>query len=216
MIPVSPTTRTTLVANAHHQFYGRFCTARAAMRQMMNGNARGVDASGMDISWTGADITNLNGRPSEYSWVEKSVQLWPDQPCLRSAPNRVTGEEVQWPVPTIIICSHHFGYPAKRGENVSLRKLYAIQKGICQYCYDKIPFSEATKDHIYPKDLGGSNHDFNLALACRKCNSKKSNIYPYFDKDGNVPSGVNVNTYLRELYEGVEIRPEMYPYLFQK
>jgi len=215
MIPVSPTTKTTLVANARHEFYGKFCTARAAMRLMMNGKARGVDATGMDISWTGADITNHNGRPSAYSWVERTVQLYPDQPCLRSAPNSM-GEEVQWPVPTIIICSHHFGYPAKRGENVSLRRLYAIQKGICQYCWEKIPFSEATKDHIYPKDLGGTNNDFNLALACKKCNGKKSNTYPYYDKNGNPPEGVSVHAYLSHLYEEAEIRPEMYSYLLSK
>lgn len=216
MIPVDPNKRTSLLLNRHHMSYGRFCTARRAIQLMVKNRARGIDAAGADVSWTGVDIVNLNGSPSQYSWCEKSVQLHPDQPALRSAPNRVTGEETLWPVPTILVCTHHLGVYERRGTSVSLRTLYSISKGTCEYCGDKIPFSEATKDHVYPRSLGGSNDDFNLVLACRSCNSRKGAEYPHYTKDGRLPEGVTVHSFLAHMYEGVDIRPEMEPYLYQR
>jgi hypothetical protein len=41
----------------------------------------------------------------------------------------------------------------------------------CTYCGDRIgPFE---KDHVYPKWRGGSDHETNLVLACRRCNQLK-------------------------------------------
>lgn len=216
MIPVPPGKRTTLLVNRYHLSYGRFCTARRAIQLMIKGRVRGIDASGAEISWTGADITNIGAPASEYCWADKTVDLFPDQPALRSAPNAMTGEETLWPVPTIIVCVHHLGVPERRGQSVSLRTLYSISKGICEYCGDKIPFHEATKDHVYPKSLGGSNEDFNLVLACRSCNSKKGNSYPHLTADGKLPEGVTVHSFLAHMYEGVDIREEWEPYLYQR
>jgi hypothetical protein len=216
MIPVNPNKRTTLLLNRHYLSYGRFCTARRAIQLMIKGRAKGIDASGAGISWTGADIDNLNGTPSEYSWSEKNVQLYPDQPSLRSAPNPLTGAETMWPVPTILVCTRHIGIPERRGSSVSLRTLYNLSKGVCEYCGDKIPFAEATKDHVYPRSLGGSNDDFNLVLACRRCNSKKGASYPHYKPDGTLPEGVTLHSFLSHMYEGMDIRPEMEPYLYQR
>jgi 5-methylcytosine-specific restriction endonuclease McrA len=216
MIPVSPNKRTTLVLNSHHLSYGRFTTARRTMQLMVKGRVKGIDASGTDISWTGVDLSNLSGPGSDYSWQEGTVQLYPDQPCLRSAPNALTGEETQWAVPTMIVCTYHLGFPQRKGSSVSLRTLYHMSKGICEYCGDKIPFQEATKDHVYPRDLGGSNDDFNLVLACRSCNSKKSNTYPYYTSEGKLPAGVSIHSFLAHMYEGIDIRPEWEPYLYQR
>ncbi len=33
-----------------------------------------------------------------------------------------------------------------------------------------------TKDHLIPKSLGGSDNYENFALACAKCNRRRSNI----------------------------------------
>lgn len=214
MIPVNPNKVTTLIVNKFHLASGRFMTARAAFRQLMNGRVTGVDASGYDFSWTGADPTNIEGPGSDYNWRDVTIQLYPDQPCLRSAPNPMTGEETMWPVPTIVVTTYHFGYHAKKGENVSTRMLYNIHKGICQYCFEKISLSEATRDHIFPRTLGGSNDDFNLVLACKKCNSHKDCKYPYLDKDGNLPVGTSIHDYLSYVHRGIEIRPEWHPYLY--
>lgn len=215
MIPVNPDKKTTLVLDRHHISYGRFTTARRTIQQMIKGRVKGIDASGQDVSWNGVDIQNLDGPGTKYNWEDGTVMLFDDQPALRSAPNPVTGEETLWPVPTLIVCKFHLGVPQKAGSrSVSLRTLYNISKGICEYCGDKIPFDQATKDHVYPRDLGGSNDDFNLVLACRRCNSKKSNIYPYMNKDGKLPEGVTIHDFLSYMYEGVEIRKEWEKYLY--
>jgi len=56
--------------------------------------------------------------------------------------------------------------------------LYNIQKGRCCYCDKKISIDKMTSEHLIPKSLGGTKQTGNIALACKKCNSKRgSNIY---------------------------------------
>jgi len=43
----------------------------------------------------------------------------------------------------------------------------------CWYCGIKLTDSTTHVDHIIPKSLGGSDSIFNLALACKHCNSAK-------------------------------------------
>ena len=63
--------------------------------------------------------------------------------------------------------------------------LYYTQLGRCMYCGRKIDIEElgntdsVDRDHIYPQSLikDDSIHN-NLVLACKKCNSEKSNRFP--------------------------------------
>lgn len=182
---VDLTARTTLLLDKH---WGpiAYLNARACIRHLITGRIKGVDAVENIVSWDGSDIDQY---PTESSlcWKDVTVVLHDDQPYIRSAPNSVTGEETRHYIPTIGMCTHHFGIPNRKGENVSLRAVYSIYKGICQYCFNHIPFSEATKDHVYPRHLGGPGHDYNIVLACRPCNNAKGGEYPYHDKNGNVP-----------------------------
>lgn len=214
MIPVDPHQRTTLVLNKNYQSQGRFFTARAAIRHMMNGRVKGIDAVGNCVSWSGDEVNEVEGYSSSLNWANLNIELYPDNPCLRSAPNAITGAETQWPVPTIVVCTHHFGYHARAGQNVSLKTIYNIYKGTCQYCLEKISFSEATKDHVYPKSLGGTNDQFNLVLACRPCNAAKDNSYPYHNVDGKEVKPRSFSHYLNTLPEGMHIREEWKPFLF--
>lgn len=214
MIPVDPDSRTTLVLNRNYQSQGRFFTARASIRHMMNGRVKGIDAVGNCASWTGDEVSEVEGYSSSLSWSDLTIELHPDQPCLRSAPNVLTGEDTRWPVPTIVVCTHHFGYHARGNQQVSLKSVYRIYKGICQYCLSKISLSDSTKDHVYPKSLGGSNDDFNIVLACRSCNAKKDNIFPYYDARGNEVKPRGMNHYLAGVPEGTIIRDEWRPFLF--
>lgn len=212
MIPVEPGKITTLALDRHHMWDGRFFTARACFRQLMNGRIQGIDANGMPVTWTGASATNLNSPGTTINWQEKTVALFDDQPCMRSAPNTATGEVTEWAIPTIAIRTHYFGIHQRKGENISLRKLYKIQKGTCQYCGVRIPFSEATKDHIRPRSKHGTNDDENIALACRRCNSAKADIFPYYDRDGNIPKGVTRAGI--HVPDDIVIREEWKPYLY--
>lgn len=209
MIVVTPQTKTTLVVNRYHQAFN-VCTARAAIRHLMSGRVKGIDAKSNIVSWTGADL-DLAGH-STLRWYNNEVSLFDDQPCLRSAPDPLTGEEKKWAIPTIIVCTYHFGYQRRAGENVPLKVIYRVYKGICAYCYEKIPYSKATKDHVYPKSAGGTNHDFNLVLACRDCNSAKDDIHPYYDINGKEIKPRKIND-MMFIPEGIAIREEWKPYL---
>ena len=172
--------------NKYHQAFG-FCNARAALRHVMTNKAKGIDASGTMVSWTGADHDKEGVIRSSLSWYGNRVELFEDQPSLRSAPNPTTGEEVRWAIPTILVCNRNFGIDGKKARSISLRSLYNLYKGICAYCCTKIPYSHATKDQLYPNSKGGSNDDFNLILACKECNNEKDNLFPFFDIHGKLP-----------------------------
>lgn len=45
----------------------------------------------------------------------------------------------------------------------------------CAYCQKHLEGSDATADHIIPKDAGGTNDPANLVAACLRCNGLKSN-----------------------------------------
>jgi 5-methylcytosine-specific restriction endonuclease McrA len=211
MTTVTPQTKTSLLVNRNYQAFA-FCTARAAIKHLITGRVKGIDADGNTVSWTGTDVDL--GEESTLRWFNNQVSLYPDQPCLRSAPDHVTGKERKWAIPTILVCTYHFGYRKKSGENVSLKVLYKAYKGICQYCLEKIPYSYATKDHAFPKSKGGTNHDFNLVLACRNCNSKKDNLYPFYNVEGKEVKPVNIN-YVSFVPEDLIVREEWKPFLYQ-
>lgn len=201
MIPVDPHYESTLILNSHHQAMG-FLTARAVMRHLINKSVKGIDASGNFYMWEPENV-------SAPSWKDISVDVYPDQPCLRSA-------HKEYAIPTIVILQNSFGMKAKNKDSISLRKLYNHYKGTCQYCLEKIPFSVATQDHWYPREKGGSNHDFNLVLACRSCNAKKANIFPYHNVLGQPvkPKPIVQSVYRVSLSDGRPCREEWKPYLF--
>lgn len=206
MIPVQPNQYTTLALDGAYTSWGRFFTARQVIKKMMIGHVKGWDADGYIVSWDGRNLDNPTAPASPINWEDKTVALYADNPCLRSAPNSLTGLQTEWPIPTIVICTRWFGKKVKAGESISLRRLYKIEKGVCAYCGNHIPFSEATKDHIYPRSLGGSNDDFNLALACRKCNADKADTFPFYNKDGKIPEGAKARLF--HVPDGLVIRPE--------
>jgi 5-methylcytosine-specific restriction endonuclease McrA len=59
-------------------------------------------------------------------------------------------------------------------RNLNIRDNYT-----CQYCGrtkgQLINRERMTRDHIHPKDLGGTDEWLNVALSCNTCNNKKGN-----------------------------------------
>ena len=50
------------------------------------------------------------------------------------------------------------------------KRLYFKQMGICKGCNRKVPYNEATIDHIIPKCKGGTNARENCQMMCQGCN----------------------------------------------
>jgi 5-methylcytosine-specific restriction endonuclease McrA len=47
---------------------------------------------------------------------------------------------------------------------------------LCHYCGQRHKLYDLTVDHVVPRSRGGSNHLFNLVLACRPCNLAKGSM----------------------------------------
>jgi 5-methylcytosine-specific restriction endonuclease McrA len=59
---------------------------------------------------------------------------------------------------------------------------------VCEYCHspERLSANRFTIDHWRPVSLGGLDDWDNLALACRRCNERKSNALEAIDPETNV------------------------------
>ena len=68
----------------------------------------------------------------------------------------------------------------------ALRELVAQRaSSLCEYCHSPefVSADRFTVDHILPQSLGGSDQLSNLALACRRCNERRSNFMTGLDPE---------------------------------
>lgn len=56
---------------------------------------------------------------------------------------------------------------------------------LCEYCHspERLSANRFTIDHLMPTSLGGSDEWINLALACRRCNERRSNFLEGIDPE---------------------------------
>jgi 5-methylcytosine-specific restriction endonuclease McrA len=66
----------------------------------------------------------------------------------------------------------------KRGIKFSRPNLAARDGYKCQYCLAKLPISQLTYDHVFPKSRGGETTWENVVMACKPCNGKKDDRTP--------------------------------------
>lgn len=187
---IQPENISTLILDGTYQPIG-FFSARAAIKHLITSRARAYDLFGNLQDWSG--------------WMEHTASHYEDNPYMNTSTTRVD-------VPTIMVVTHFFG-AASRGtrcaKGTSLRHIYKVYKGICQYCLAKIPYSEATKDHVYPKSKGGPNSTTNLILACKRCNSLKADTFPYLNANGLPPEPKNLlPVHNLKIYGPTNIREE--------
>lgn len=165
MKAVKSSEKTTLLLSGGFQPIG-YLSARSAIRNLIVGGVKAYDLYGNIRDWA--------------SWLANTADFPDDYPCLRSI-------DVEWPIPTIVVVPGYFGKGGggkNRCRNITLRQLYRIYDGVCAYCHREMPFSVATRDHVYPRSRGGSNDTSNIVLSCKKCNLKKGSKFPYFDIRG--------------------------------
>jgi 5-methylcytosine-specific restriction endonuclease McrA len=193
MKAVDPAERVCLfLDNAHMPF--SIATARAAFQQLCRKRGQAIDASGNYISWD--DL--------EYFVPYK------EQPVMRSSTQ-------VWIVPTIFVVNEFFYYRMRKRRGLSslpsLKFIHKHYKGVCQICLEKKPYTEFSRDHVFPKALGGSNDLVNIVLACKRCNSLKGHAYPYLNKFGvEVKPKIYANAFF--VPDEKLIRSEWRPFLF--
>jgi 5-methylcytosine-specific restriction endonuclease McrA len=183
--------RTTLLLSATYQPFA-FLSARAMMKHFMTGKVSGIDIDG-----------------NVFSFGDNQARYPLDNPAIATVNRNIL-------IPTIAKLNSFFGFRrATRSRFVSLKTLYKLYKGKCQYCLEDISLKEASKDHYFPKSKGGTDDDFNLVLACRKCNQIKDASFPFYNKNGEAVRPKKINDMHFILDPSVKSREEWNPYLYR-
>ncbi len=56
--------------------------------------------------------------------------------------------------------------------------IWVQDEAICWLCGDYVPLSEASRDHVVPRSLGGRTKVVNIRLAHKSCNSRRGSKDP--------------------------------------
>lgn len=178
-------------------------SARAAFYSLLKDKGSGIDANGNPFKWD--------------QYVSRNISVLPDQPVMRSGFNPAYADNV-WPIPTVFVVNSRFFFKKRKNNEKglpSLREVYDEYRGICAFCWSKIKFCDASREHIHSKAFGGSNGEENIALACKSCNSNAGSAMPKRDVHGNEIVGrVKIRPSHFVLNPNVTARPEWAPYLF--
>jgi hypothetical protein len=124
------------------------------------------------FDWEEALVSWSNGRADILHTYENMR--------LRSGKSRITGEiSVDMACPAVIMMVDCIpsSFNSSMVKTLPLNKKTVLDrdKGRCAYCGNELKLSDATIDHVYPKDLGGLNTWLNVRAACLRCNGKKDN-----------------------------------------
>ena len=72
----------------------------------------------------------------------------------------------------------------KRSRKERKRDLWLTFDKRCAYCGKPLTLDAVTRDHVVPRDHGGSSHETNLVPSCLRCNGSKGNhpVLKWFPK----------------------------------
>tara|TARA_R110000765_G_scaffold50736_1_gene102948 strand:- start:2586 stop:3209 length:624 start_codon:yes stop_codon:yes gene_type:complete len=178
---MNPNKITTLALNPSWQPHGWY-SAGDTMRLLMKNAVRGFDADGSLAGW---EPCKAGGYP--LSWRDRTVRPYTDAPRLHSGGCH---EVIEWKLPTITLIrpqASHLDVNTKHVSPNSVKGVWELYKHTCAFCEKIIPLEDATRDHWFPTSKGGENDIYNMVLACKKCNNKKGDTFPFFNKYGVEP-----------------------------
>ena len=212
---IKPNRITTLVLNPSYEPHD-WATARNVMRLLTKGAVRGFDANGNLAGW---EPCPTGGYP--LSWRDETTRTSEDQPHIASGGRQLIGfgEPHAWAVPTVILIrpqEKHLHIQCETCSPNSVEGIYKLYDGVCQFCGEHIPLSEASRDHYFPQAHGGPNDLSNLVLSCKTCNGRKADqLPPYLNHAGNEPRIRYPMRLGMRLPHGVEMREEWRQFLYQ-
>ena len=99
------------------------------------------------------------------SWKDLSRALKTDQ-VVHTASFKLV-------IPEVIVLTS-FGRLPPREVKFNRRNIFLRDRNTCQYCGERPDRAELTIDHVLSRSKGGRSVWENVALACTRCNTRKS------------------------------------------
>jgi len=66
----------------------------------------------------------------------------------------------------------------RRGVKFNRKNVYLRDRGVCQYCGNRVAMTDFTYDHVRPKSQGGKTQWENIVVSCIQCNHRKADRTP--------------------------------------
>ncbi len=76
-----------------------------------------------------------------------------------------------WRVPSVVMTRIYV--KQARAVVFSSENVFIRDRHTCQYCMERFPSRELTKDHVLPAKYGGRTYWENIVAACMPCNQRK-------------------------------------------
>lgn len=163
------------------------------------------------ISWQRAVIWSI--KYEDYSnYGIQILSYYQDRMIHASGDKKYPVPSVARTVKFLDLYSKHISFSK---YNLFIRDNYT-----CQYCGDRLSYSQLTLDHIIPKSRTGNNKEQtswdNVVACCRDCNAQKGNRTP---QEANMPTLTRPgkpyfsSKYLPMFRNLTIIEPEWHPYL---
>lgn len=134
----------------------------------MNQLILAVDSHGFPsrwLTWQDAVIQEVLGKVA-YGFGDFEF-------TFKGGTNRVTGNESQVKVKSIIVLQGHGPATLQKSSiPLSNNALFTRDQGICAYCGERSS-KGLTRDHIIPLSRGGRDSWLNCCSCCVSCNSRK-------------------------------------------
>lgn len=129
-----------------------------------------LDVAGVPRKWI-----NYEKASSYYS---KNCILWEsgvNHTILHGGINKKSNKQSLLLINSIVSIKNKKGRVFKNDKKVCINNtiLFRRDGSICAYCGLKYTHNKLTRDHVYPKTLGGMNTWTNLLTACKSCNANK-------------------------------------------
>ena len=97
---------------------------------------------------------------------------------VESSDGYIRSETLSLPQPLVIRLVYYVRVPHQDSVALSRRALFNRDSYTCQYCGRRLPKSQLTVDHVYPRSRGGKTAWDNVVCACQRCNAQKGDKTP--------------------------------------